>query len=68
VLAFIFTGQYEGIGFLVAAKSIFRFGGISETDKRKESEYILIGSLLSFGLAIFIGILFKALARVAAIP
>lgn len=42
-------GQSEGIGFLVAAKSILRF---EEAKKQKQAEYILIGTLLSFSIAI----------------
>lgn len=41
-----------GIGFLITAKTIFRFGEIQIKENRKEVEYILIGTLLSFCLAI----------------
>ncbi|ASB49987.1 DUF3307 domain-containing protein [Alkalitalea saponilacus] len=51
-LIFILTGRYEAVGFLIAAKSILRFG---EKDAVK-SEYVLTGTLLSFGIAIIIGI------------
>ena len=44
--------QYEVIGFLIAAKSILRYEGV----KTSKTEYVLIGSLLSFGVAIIIGI------------
>ncbi len=56
VFAFIITGHWEGIGFLIAAKSVFRFGDLSKAKDRKLTEYILIGTLLSFGLAISFGI------------
>jgi len=59
--SFILTGYTEAIALLVAAKSIFRFGEIREAGKRKEAEYILIGSLLSFGVAMIIGYIIKAL-------
>ena len=42
-------GHLEGIGFLVAAKSILRF---EEAKEQKQAEYILIGTLLSFSIAI----------------
>ena len=58
VFTFIITNHWEGIGFLLAAKSVFRFGDLSKAEDRKLTEYILIGTLLSFGLAIFIGILY----------
>lgn len=56
VFMFIITNHWEGVGFLIAAKSVFRFGDLSKAKDRKLTEYILIGTLLSFGLAIAIGI------------
>jgi hypothetical protein len=49
IFLFIFIGQPAGIGFLVAAKSILRF---EEAKRQKLAEYVLIGTLLSFSLAI----------------
>lgn len=48
LLAFvlILAGQYTALGFIIAAKSILRF---SATEK---NEYVLVGTLLSFGIAI----------------
>jgi hypothetical protein len=57
VFCFILTGHFEAIGFLLAAKSIFRFGDLKEAKDRKLTEYVLIGTLLSFGIALLIGIL-----------
>lgn len=57
VFVFVIIGNWEGIGFLLAAKSVFRFGDLRESKDRKLTEYILIGTLLSFGIAIAIGIL-----------
>lgn len=56
VFAFIVTNHWEAVGFLLAAKSVFRFGDLKEARDRKLTEYILIGTLLSFGSAILIGI------------
>lgn len=56
VFAFIVLGQWQAIGFLIAAKSVFRFSDLSRAKDRKLTEYILIGTLLSFGLAISIGL------------
>lgn len=61
VFTFIVTNHWEAIGFLVAAKSVFRFGDLTSSKDRKLTEYILIGTLLSFGLAIIIGILYSYL-------
>ncbi|MHB1105807.1 MAG: DUF3307 domain-containing protein [Lutibacter sp.] len=52
IFGFILANQWSGIGFLLAAKSVFRFGDLSKAMDRKLTEYILIGTLLSFGLAI----------------
>ncbi|SDG14317.1 Protein of unknown function [Methanolobus vulcani] len=54
LLTFVLLEQYQAIGLLVTAKSIFRF-----TTDRKVSEYILIGTLLSFTIAVFVGIIAK---------
>ena len=52
VLTFMLLGQFGAIGFLIAAKSILRF---KDTDTLK-TEYVLIGTMLSFGLAIVVGV------------
>ena len=57
IFCFILTGHFEAIGFLLAAKSIFRFGDLKEAKDRKLTEYVLIGTLLSFGLALLAGLL-----------
>jgi hypothetical protein len=38
----------------VAAKSILRFGEVREPAQRKEAEYIIIGTLMSFSWALLI--------------
>lgn len=57
VFCFILTGHFEAIGFLLAAKSIFRFGDLKEAKDRKLTEYVLIGTLLSFGIALVTGLM-----------
>src|SRR6478672_5646638 len=47
IFCFILTNHFEAIGFLLAAKSIFRFGDLKEAKDRKLTEYVLIGTLLS---------------------
>lgn len=59
VFVFVLLGQYAAIGFLLAAKSIFRFGDLRESKDKGHTEYVLIGTLLSFSLAIFTGLLFR---------
>lgn len=51
VVMFVLVNQPGGIGFLIAAKSILRFGEIQDPAHRKGTEYIIIGTLLSFGWA-----------------
>jgi hypothetical protein len=58
VFSFILTNHWEAIGFLLAAKSVFRFGDLTSSKDRKLTEYILIGTLLSFGFAILLGVLY----------
>lgn len=50
IFLLILTGQAAGIGFLIAAKSVLRFGAVK--DEGKLSEYVIIGTLASFGWAI----------------
>lgn len=54
-LTFLFMGQFSGIGFLVAAKTIFRFGDLTKNNDRQLTEYMLIGTLLSYTIALAIG-------------
>ncbi|ANE49496.1 DUF3307 domain-containing protein [Flavisolibacter tropicus] len=51
ILTFVLLGKWEGVGFLLAAKSVFRFGDLKEAAEMKLTEYVLIGTLLSFGIA-----------------
>ncbi len=57
ILTFVLVDQFTGIGFLIAAKSILRFGDIKNPENRKEAEYILIGTMISFIVAILTGII-----------
>jgi hypothetical protein len=59
IFIFVLAGQFAGIGFLVAAKSIFRFGEFKESENRKEAEYIIIGTFASFLYAILISLVLK---------
>jgi hypothetical protein len=52
-LTLLLIGQYEAIGFIIAGKSILRYEG----EKSSKTEYVLVGTLLSFGIAIIIGII-----------
>ncbi len=51
-MVLVMLQQYTAIGFIIAAKSVLRYSD-SKTGK---TEYVLIGTLLSFGSALLIGI------------
>jgi hypothetical protein len=49
IFTLVLVGQPAGIGFLIAAKSILRYG--AATNEHHASEYVIIGTLASFGWA-----------------
>ena len=57
-LAFVLIGQYEAVGFIIAAKSLLRF---KDSDTAK-TEYVLAGTLLSFGIATLSGMIVKQIS------
>lgn len=61
VLTFVLHNHWEAVGFLLAAKSVFRFGNLKESHDRKLTEYVLIGTLLSFGIALAVSLLVRFL-------
>lgn len=56
VLTFILLNQYTALGFLMTAKSILRFGD-KDAHEQKKTEYILVGTLISFASAAIVGII-----------
>lgn len=63
VFVFIVTDHWEAVGFLITAKSVFRFGDLKESKDRKLTEYVLIGTLTSFGMAVIVALLFKFISK-----
>lgn len=61
ILTFIITDNIEGVGFLLAAKSIFRFGELNKAKEIKITEYMLIGTLVSFSIAFISGVVVESL-------
>ena len=59
IYIFVLSNNVMAIAFLITAKTIFRFGEIKDHSRRKEAEYILIGTLFSFSLALLISYLIK---------
>ncbi|MGX1114070.1 hypothetical protein ACSSVW_003500 [Pseudoalteromonas sp. MBR-15] len=56
MLTFILLDQFAGVGFLLAAKSVFRFGDLSASKDKKLTEYVMLGTLLSVSMTLFIGL------------
>ena len=61
IFTFVCLIFWSGIGFLLVAKSIFRFGDFKESKDIKLTEYIPIETLFSFGTAIAISLFFTKL-------
>lgn len=61
IFLFVLINFWPGIGFLLAAKSIFRFGDLKERQDLNFTEYVLIGTLLSFGFGIGTALLYQVL-------
>jgi hypothetical protein len=63
LVTLILLDYLPGIALLLGLKSLFRFGEIKDPANRKETEYILIGTLLSFGFALAVGLAVKVLIK-----
>lgn len=64
ILTFVLLEQWQAIGFLLTAKSILRFNDIKGDEQRSLSEYVLLGTLVSFTVSIAIGLaVLKGLAK-----
>lgn len=58
ILTFVIMQQYTAIGFLMTAKSILRFSE-KEANTQLKTEYVLVGTLVSFTSAAMIGVLLR---------
>ncbi len=59
VFMFVLAGKPEGIGFVIAAKSVFRIGELTNKQDKDHAEYIMIGTLRSFTYALAIAFITK---------
>ncbi len=64
IFLFVILNQFSAIGFLIAAKSLLRYNDKSSTEIptayiTKKSEYVLVGTLISYTCAIVIALLTK---------
>ncbi|SFG77610.1 DUF3307 domain-containing protein [Neptunomonas qingdaonensis] len=56
VLSFVLLDLLSGIGFLLAAKSVFRFNDLSKSKDMKLTEYIMLGTFSSVTIALGVGL------------
>ena len=63
MLSFILLDQFAGLGFLLAAKSVFRFGDLSASKDKKLTEYVMLGTLVSVSVTLFVGLGVNSLIR-----
>lgn len=54
ILTLVLLNQYEAIGFLITGKSIIRF---ADHNSNLRSEYVLVGTMMSYAIAILTGVL-----------
>ncbi len=59
-LTFLLIGSPGAIGFLIAAKSIFRFGSLTGSGELRKTEYILFGTMSSVFFALLVWIALDA--------
>ena len=62
ILTFVLMHQYTAIGFLMTAKSILRFSE-KESNTQLKTEYVLVGTLVSFSSAAILGVITSYLLK-----
>ncbi|MGE0590171.1 MAG: DUF3307 domain-containing protein [Cyclobacteriaceae bacterium] len=62
ILTFVLLNQYEAIGFLITGKSIIRF---AQKEENLRSEYVLVGTMMSYAFSIIVGVLINWLLMLA---
>lgn len=63
IFTFIIGSKLSVIGFLLAAKSVFRFGDLKDSNDQMKTEYIIVGTFTSFLLAIIMGLFIKLVLK-----
>lgn len=61
ILTLILADQYSAVGLVVAAKSVLRYNDLRNSHDRALTEYILLGSFLSFGITLVVAIMLLSL-------
>lgn len=62
IIIFVLAGETQAVGFLIAAKSVFWYKG-NDGKETLKPDFYLVGTLMSFTLAIIIGFVLKELLR-----
>lgn len=68
IFVFVLVNQFSAIGFLIAAKSLLRYNdkasdaGIPPAYISKKSEYVLVGTLMSYTCAIAVALIVRMLS------
>lgn len=65
IYVFVLAGAPSAIGFLITAKSLFRFGDVTKERQRQQAEYIIIGTLVSFAYAVTMSYLIRWILSVS---
>lgn len=61
VLSLVLLDQLTAVGFLLAAKSVLRYGDLRESKDRKLTEYVLLGTLVSVASTLVLGLTLRLL-------
>lgn len=61
IFFFVLIGKYEAIGFLITAKSLLRFSDKDNQNQARNTEYVLVGTLLSFVISVLLSFCIKQL-------
>lgn len=64
IYVFVLADAPAAIGFLIAAKSIYSFGESSGDQQHKRSQYVIIGTLVSFAYGVTLSYLVRWILRV----
>ena len=56
IVTFVSTGNLSAVGFLITAKSVMRFSDIKSSSDFRMTEYILLGTMISFMIGIMGGL------------
>ncbi len=63
IFVMVITDNVSAVGFLITAKSIFRFGEITKPEHRQIAEYVLLGTLASFSYGMAVSFVARCLLR-----